>query len=248
MASVHVGTSGWHYKHWVGPFYPARTPGTKMFEFYCRYFDTVELNTTFYSLPKPGGLNNWRETSPPDFCFAAKGSRFITHMKKLKEPEAALGKYFEAIEALQQKLGPILFQLPPHWTFDRQRFAAFLEALPQYHRYSFEFRNESWNVPAAYELLAKHDAAYCIFHLAGFQSPILTSADFAYIRLHGPGGKYQGSYTDEALNSWARRIEDWSAKLRSVYVYFDNDDSGFAVQNALRLKEMLGLSKSNPLA
>lgn len=241
MAAIHIGTSGWHYKHWVGTFYPPRTAASKMFAFYCRHFNTVELNNTFYCLPKPAGLQNWRDSSPANFCFAAKGSRFITHMKKLKDPDAALSKYFEAIDTLQRKLGPILFQLPPHWTFDADRFAVFLQALPQYHRYAFEFRNESWNTPAAFELLERHKAAYCLFHLAGFRSPELITADFTYIRLHGPGGKYQGSYSDEELSGWARKIESWSKKLNAVYVYFDNDDSGYAAHNAIRLKELLGI-------
>lgn len=240
MAAIHIGTSGWHYKHWVGTFYPSRTPGSKMFAFYCEHFDTVELNNTFYSLPKPAGLQNWRESSPANFCFAAKGSRFITHMKKLKDPEPALAKYFDAIEKLHEKLGPILFQLPPGWNFDAERFETFLNALPKHHRYAFEFRNQTWDNPQAYKLLEHHQAAYCIFDLAGYQSPLQITADFSYIRLHGPGGKYQGSYSDEALNGWKKRIERWSRDLKAIYVYFDNDDSGYAAFNALRLKEMVG--------
>jgi uncharacterized protein YecE (DUF72 family) len=239
MAAIHIGTSGWHYKHWVGTFYPERTPASKMFAFYCERFDTVELNNTFYCLPKPAGLERWRESSPANFCFAAKGSRFITHMKKLKDPETALAKYFDAIERLHDKLGPILFQLPPGWTFDADRFAAFLTALPSHQRYAFEFRNPTWDNLQAYELLAKHRAGYCIFDLAGYQSPMHISADISYIRLHGPGGKYQGSYSDDALRRWAKQIEDWSKRLNAIYVYFDNDDSGYAAHNALRLKEML---------
>ena len=213
-----------------------------MFAFYCQHFDTVELNNTFYCLPKPAGLVNWRESSPPNFCFAAKGSRFITHMKKLKDPETALVKYFDAIDTLHEKLGPILFQLPPHWTVDIDRLRVFLEALPTHHRYAFEFRNETWNVSAVYELLQRHRAGYCVFDLAGYQSPLVVTADLAYVRLHGPGGKYQGSYSDEALRGWATQVENWSSKLRAIYVYFDNDDSGYAAHNALRLKELLGIT------
>jgi uncharacterized protein YecE (DUF72 family) len=239
MAAIHIGTSGWHYKHWVGRFYPERTPASKMFALYCERFDTVELNNTFYSLPKPAGLERWRVSSPPNFCFAAKGSRFITHMKKLKDPETALAKYFDAVEKLEEKLGPLLFQLPPGWNFDAARFEAFLNALPKHHRYAFEFRNESWNNPIAYGLLRQHNAAYCIFDLAGYQSPLELTADMTYVRLHGPGGKYQGSYSDEALKRWARQIKSWTRALKSVYVYFDNDDSAYAAYNALRLKELL---------
>jgi uncharacterized protein YecE (DUF72 family) len=210
-----------------------------MFAFYCEHFDTVELNNTFYSLPKPAGLARWHDSSPPDFCFAAKGSRFITHMKKLKDPETALARYFDAIDKLGEKIGPILFQLPPGWDFDEERFALFLTALPTHHRYAFEFRNETWNNATAYKLLEQHSAGYCIFDLAGYQSPIQITTDLTYIRLHGPGGKYQGSYSDTALAGWAKQIEIWKRELKAIYVYFDNDDSGYAAHNALRLKELL---------
>jgi uncharacterized protein YecE (DUF72 family) len=211
-----------------------------MFAFYYERFDTVELNNTFYCLPKAAGLERWRESSPANFCFAAKGSRFITHMKKLKDPEAALGKYFDAIDELGEKLGPILFQLPPGWNFDEERLSAFLQALPTHHRYAFEFRNQSWDNSRAYELLERHACAYCVFDLAGYQSPLQIISNFSYVRLHGPGGKYQGSYNDAALKAWAKRIENWAQRLKAVYVYFDNDDSGYAAFNALRLKQIVG--------
>ncbi|HLH00511.1 MAG TPA: DUF72 domain-containing protein [Bryobacteraceae bacterium] len=236
--SVFIGTSGWHYKHWRGPFYPQRFPADKMLGFYCQYFDTVELNATFYRLPPEGAATQWKKSTPPGFCFAAKGSRFITHMKKLRDPDIALDRFFERIHGLGKKLGPIVFQLPPQWPADIERLQTFLDALPRRRRYAFEFRNETWNTPAVYKILAKRNAALCIFHLAGFQSPTELTADFTYIRLHGPGGKYQGSYDDAALASWARRIEQW--RLKASYIYFDNDQAGYAPKNALRLKKILG--------
>ena len=239
MPGVYIGTSGWHYKHWVGTFYPAKTPASKMLAYYFERFDTVELNNTFYRLPKESALENWRESTPPGFHFAAKGSRFITHMKKLKDPEPAIARYFEAIDVLREKLGPILFQLPPHWEADAERFEFFLQALPKYHSYTFEFRNPTWDVPRIYELLAQHRAGYCIFDLAGYQSPLHISTDLVYVRLHGPGSKYQGSYTDEALETWAARIREWHGQQRSVYVYFDNDQAGYAAFNALTLKKLV---------
>jgi uncharacterized protein YecE (DUF72 family) len=160
-------------------------------------------------------------------------------MKKLKDPETALARYFDAIDKLKEKLGPILFQLPPNWEFDAARFTTFLKTLPGHHRYAFEFRNQTWDNPIAYELLERHRAGYCIFDLAGYQSPVQLTTDLTYVRLHGPGGKYQGSYSDKALGQWADRIETWSRTLKAIYVYFDNDDSGYAAHNALRLKEML---------
>jgi len=234
-----VGTSGWHYKHWLGPFYPEKLPASKMLSYYVQYFDTVELNTTFYRLPPPTAVAEWKKNTPPNFCFAAKGSRFITHMKKLRDPEPALQKYFERIHGLGKKLGPIVFQLPPQWPLDLDRLAYFLKALPPPHRYAFEFRNPSWNVKPVYDLLTKHNAAYCIFDLAGFLSPLEVTADFTYIRLHGPGGKYQGSYDDRALQEWADRLKKW--RLKSSYVYFDNDQAGYAPKNALRLRELLNI-------
>lgn len=237
--SLFVGTSGWHYKHWRGPFYPEKLPQNRWLQFYSQHFDTVELNTTFYRLPPETAPLDWKQNTPPHFCFAAKGSRFITHMKKLRDPEAALEKFFERIHGLGKKLGPIVFQLPPQWPADEDRLQHFLRALPRRRRCAFEFRNPSWNTPEIYRLLQKHNAALCIFDLAGTQSPIELTADFTYIRLHGPGGKYQGSYDDAALHSWAKRLEKWG--LAASYVYFDNDQAGYAPQNAARLREILGL-------
>lgn len=238
-ATIRIGTSGWHYKHWVGKFYPAKLPPSRMFEFYQRYFDTVELNNSFYRLPTPEAFVSWREAAPEDFCFAVKGSRFLTHNKKLKEPEQALQNLLPRAELLGAKLGPILFQLPPRWRVNLDRLETFLHALPQAHDYAFEFREPSWNTDPVYEILRRHNAAYCIHELAGFHTPILVTANFVYVRLHGPGGKYQGCYQEEKLAEWAERIEHWSRQLKAVYVYFDNDDSGFAARNALELKKLV---------
>lgn len=238
--AVHIGTSGWHYKHWRGAFYPERLPASKWLAWYCEHFDTVELNNTFYRLPPCNALEQWRDSTPDNFCFAAKGSRFITHMKKLKDPEPAVDRFFGAIELLQPKLGPIVFQLPPRWKPDLERFSHFLSSLSPHHRYAFELRNPEWETPAVFELLRRYRAGYCMFHLAGVQSPMEITADFAYIRLHGPGGKYQGSYSEAELRAWARRIGSWRTQLKDVYLYFDNDDSGYAARNGLLLKEMVG--------
>lgn len=237
MSEVYVGTSGWHYKHWRGPFYPENLPQNRYLEFYSEHFDTVELNTTFYRLPPPDAAAKWRKSTPPDFTFAAKGSRFITHMKKLRDPEAALEKFFDRVRGLGKKLGPIVFQLPPQWPVKPERLEQFLRALPRRRRYAFEFRNPTWNTKEVYDLLAKRNAALCIFHLAGTQSPVEVTADFTYIRLHGPGGKYQGSYNDASLRAWAKRIEKWN--LAASYIYFDNDQAGYAPKNAARLRQML---------
>jgi uncharacterized protein YecE (DUF72 family) len=238
--AIHIGTSGFHYRHWKGPFYPEKLPASKMLDYYAQHFDTVELNNTFYRLPLETGLENWRTKSPPGFCFAAKGSRFLTHMKKLKDPEIGLERFFERIDRLRPKLGPIVFQLPPFWEVDEARLEGFLHALPKRHRYAFEFRNPTWHNDRINRILRKHNVAFCIFEIAGFASEFPITADFTYIRLHGPGGAYQGSYSQATLQHWADRINAWRKELRAVYTYFDNDQAGYAVENALTLKSVIG--------
>ena len=243
-ASMHIGTSGWHYDHWRGRFYPPDLPAERMLAFYAGHFASVEINNSFYHLPTPAALAGWREATPPSFVFAAKASRYITHMKKLKDPESGLGNLLPRMEVLGEKLGPILFQLPPRWRLDMDRLAAFLAALPAGHRYAFELRDPSWHALAVYQLLAEHGVAHCIYDLGGYQSPLEITADFAYVRLHGPGGAYQGSYSAETLAAWAARIAAWRERLRAVYVYFDNDEAGCAVRNALDLRSLVETAAS----
>ena len=246
---LRIGTSGFHYKHWLGNFYPAKFPAAKMLSHYIQHFDAVELNNTFYRLPKLTALQSWRDNTPPDFCFAVKASRFITHNKKLKDPQNALDNLLPlVVEGLGPKLGPILFQTPPFWQCNLERLEQFLAALPRELRYAFELRHPSWHTPEVYRVLQGYNAAFCVFEIAGFHAPILLTADWTYIRLHGPGGKYQGSYSDEVLGAWAARIREWQRSLHSVHIYFDNDQAGYAAANALTLKRMLGLSESRRAA
>jgi len=240
---IRIGTSGYHYKHWVGTFYPAKTPPSKMLEYYVLHFDTLELNNSFYRLPTIEAFESWRDATPRNFVFAVKASRFITHNKKLKDPENALDNILPRAEHLGKKLGPVLFQLPPKWRVNRERLEELLTCLPKYHRYAFEFREPSWMNPEIYDVLRKHNAAFCIYELAGFHSPIEVTADLVYVRLHGPGHKYQGSYDDRTLAAWAKRIENWAGRGNSVFVYFDNDQAGFAAENALTLKRMVRASR-----
>ncbi len=239
MGSIHIGTSGWHYKHWCGPFYPEKLASAKMLPFYLQHFDTVEINNSFYRLPDRSTFECWRRATPSNFVFAVKASRFITHNKKLKEPENALENFLPRAEALGAKLGPILFQLPPKWKVNPGRLEALLAILPRRHLYTFEFRELSWNTAEVLDTLRKYNAAYCIYELAGYRAPLEITADFAYVRLHGPGGKYQGSYSRENLAGWAQRLAAWKRTLRGVYVYFDNDQAGYAAQNALTLKRLV---------
>ncbi|HEY1387120.1 MAG TPA: DUF72 domain-containing protein [Ktedonobacterales bacterium] len=238
---VYVGTSGWHYSHWRGLFYPADLPTRDWISFYAQRCETVEINSSFYRLPSPEALATWVDETPPGFRFSAKAIRYLTHMKKLKDPQPALATFLARIELLDAKLGPILFQLPPHWRCDLARLESFLAILPGAHRFAFELRDSSWQTPAVLVLLARYHAAACIFDLAGVQSPIAFTTDFAYVRLHGPAGAYQGYYTHDALLEWAQRLNAWRARLSAgIYVYFDNDQAGYAVRNALELRALIG--------
>jgi uncharacterized protein YecE (DUF72 family) len=211
-----------------------------MLEYYVQQLDTVELNNSFYRLPAPEAFDCWRESTPPNFIFAVKASRFLTHNKKLKDPENALDNLLPRAVRLKRKLGPILFQLPPKWRVNLERLQNLLAVLPRDLRYTFEFRELSWITEESNETLRRFNAAFCIYELAGYQSPLSVTADFAYVRLHGPDpGKYQGSYSPTRLGNWARQIEKWARHLKAVYIYFDNDQAGYAVQNALALKRMV---------
>ena len=244
MFDIRIGTSGYHYKHWLGTFYPLKTPAAKMLPYYVQHFDTLELNNSFYRLPTIAAFASWRDATPSNFVFSVKASRFITHNKKLKDPENALDNILLRAAHLGKKFGPVLFQLPPHWKVNAGRLEALLEVLPRNHRYVFEFRETSWMTAEVYRLLRRFNAAFCIYELAGYQTPYEITADFAYVRLHGPdAGKYQGSYSNSALRQWADRIDEWSTKLKSIYLYFDNDQAGYAAHNAMTLRKMvLGVS------
>lgn len=198
-----------------------------------RHFKTVEISNCFYRLPAEAAVRNWREQTPEDFCFAVKGSRFITHLKRLLDPEAALETYLDRMELLGPKLGPILFQLAPNWRVNLERLGSFLAALPdRRHRYVFEFRDPSWYTESVYRLLRQYGAALCFHDWRGEQSPQELTADFTYIRFHGATGKYRGNYTPAMLESWAESICRWREQLRDIYVYFNNDVGGHAIRNA----------------
>lgn len=243
MSKIHIGTSGWHYKHWLDDvFYPTGTKPSEMFDFYARHFDTVEINNSFYHLPSAKTFDNWRDTSPPKFLFAVKASRFITHMKKLKDPKTSSEKFFDVADRLGRKLGPILFQLPPRWKLNLERLEEFLQSLPDRHKYVFEFRDESWLAPEVYKLLRRYKTAFCIHDFDDMKVPFEITTNFAYVRFHGPtSAKYAGSYSSAQLHEWAKRIEEWSRTLSAVYMYFNNDPDGAAVRNALALKRLVAM-------
>jgi uncharacterized protein YecE (DUF72 family) len=238
-SKIYIGTSGWHYAHWVGPFYPEDAPPDAFLAYYARKLRSVEINHTFYQLPDPATLAKWRDSTPAGFLFACKASRYITHMKKLKDPAPATRRFFDAVTMLGNKLGPILFQLPPRWCVDADRLTRFLEALPERLRFAFEFRDESWFTPRICELLARHNAALCAYDLDRRRSPVKVTASFVYVRLHGPDGPYRGQYDGWTLCGWARRFLTWSKAGLDIYCYLDNDELGYAAQDAMRLAEMV---------
>lgn len=235
-----IGTSGWHYQHWIGSFYPAGMSAKDMLAFYAEHFSSVEINNSFYRLPSLAAAKAWAAQVPKDFVFACKASRYTTHVKRLKDAPESFEKYFPRLKPLGGKLGPILFQTPPAFPPDVERLKSFIKALPKRHRYAFEFRDPRWFTDDVREALKRSNCAFCIFDIAGLQSPPWQTADFAYLRLHGPGRKYQGSYDDQALRQWAKLIRGFLRKEADVYCYFDNDQAGYAPQNALRLRQMLG--------
>jgi uncharacterized protein YecE (DUF72 family) len=241
MGRIRIGTSGWHYAHWRGVFYP---PGVNQWlSYYAARLSCTEINNTFYRLPAPATVADWMKQTPRDFVFAVKAWRVITHRKKLKDCGHAVEEFLRTIQPLQRKLGPILFQLPPRWHCNPQRLADFMTVLPRGYRYAFEFRDHSWHCREVYDLLNAHGAAFCIYDLEGFLSPLVGTGGFDYIRLHGPEGAYCGKYHGNALRGWQCKAQAMAARNRDVYIFFDNDEAGYAVENAVTLR---GLIESAP--
>jgi uncharacterized protein YecE (DUF72 family) len=241
MRELRIGCSGWNYKHWRERFYPKRLAPRLWLHHYAQLFDTVEINMTFYRLPKADVVARWVAESPPGFLFAVKMSRYVTHVKRLTELGPSLALFYERIAPLvaSPKLGPVLWQLPPHFKRDDERLAGALAQLPP-GRHCFEFRHESWFAPEVYELLRERNVALVIGHDARrpFQTLELT-ADFTFVRFHAGEHGGNGNYAEHELEAWARRIEEWRERV-DVYAYFNNDWEGYAIDNGLWLKQRLG--------
>jgi uncharacterized protein YecE (DUF72 family) len=239
---LRIGCSGWNYDHWRnGVFYPPRLPPRRWLDHYARHFDTVEVNNTFYRLPTVSAVEGWVEGSPAGFCFAVKMSRYVTHIKRLTDLDSGLRRFYERIEPLVRspKLGPVLWQLPPSFRRDDERLRAALAALPS-GRHCFEFRHPSWFAPETFELLRESGAALVIGdrpEVKPFQALELT-ADWTFVRFHAGTRGRRGNYSETELREWAQRLAEWRARA-DVYAYFNNDWEGFAIRNALRLKELL---------
>lgn len=236
MGKIHIGTSGWGYADW--DFY-GDLPDSKRLSFYAKTFKTVEVNTTFYHLPTAKTVKNWDSQVPKSFLFSIKASRYITHIKRLNDARESLSLLYRRIRYLDKKLGPILFQLPPSFHKDMERLEGFVRLLKPKHKYVFEFRSPTWFDDEVYAYLKKNKIALCISDLNGLLSPQEVTANFVYIRLHGPAKAYQGKYGKKRLTSWAQKIQDWVKKKKTVYIYFDNDQKGYAVEDAKTLATLL---------
>ena len=236
---IRLGCSGWQYKHWRGDFYPAELPQKQWFAHYARHFDTVEINNSFYRLPLPDTFAKWREQAPRRFLYAVKAGRFLTHMKKLKDPEEPLFRFFENATQLGPHLGPVLYQLPPGWTLDLDRFEHFLRALPKGYRHTVEFRETSWYDERVYALLRRHRVALCLHDMQGSATGRLSVGPFIYVRFHHGTSKYGGRYPDERLDEWAEWLAERAAEGLDVFAYFNNDTGGHAPRDAVRLRDRL---------
>ncbi|HUM09674.1 MAG TPA: DUF72 domain-containing protein [Myxococcaceae bacterium] len=240
MAQVLVGTSGYQYRHWRGVLYPPGLGTGRWLGRYASAFHTLELNTTFYRLTTALAAERWREATPPGFVFAAKGSRYITHMKKLKDPAEAVARFFASLRPLRPKLAVVLWQLPPRFDVDAlPRLDAFLAVLPRGVRHAVEFREPSWYLPETCAVLDTHGAAFCEHDLVPLSPPRLTGG-FRYLRFHGSGAKYGGRYGPGALAPVARDLLRTRRRGMDAYVYFNNDIGAHAVHDALALRRALG--------
>lgn len=234
---IRIGTSGWHYNHWVGPFYPPELPKTKWLQFYAEHFDTVEVNNTFYRLPKESSVKNWYRQAPKNFLYTVKANRYITHIKRLKDASEPLERFLQIAEILEKKLGPVLWQLPPNFHKDLELLQTFLKLLPKKILAVFEFRHQSWFSEDTYEMLNRFNAGFCTHDMPGNPTPHIITGNVIYLRFHGPTGKYAGNYSKSALRDWAKWTKEHIEEVRSVYAYFNNDIHGHAIQNAKTLKE-----------
>ncbi len=238
-ALIRIGCSGWQYRHWRGRFYPRNLPVDRWLEHYAESFDTVELNNSFYRLPEADAFAAWAGRVPSDFRFAVKASRYLTHLKRLRDPAEPLDRLWGRAKRLGDHIGPMLYQLPPRWHFDAERLRTFLAAVPRRRAQAIEFRDRSWYAPQAMELLAKGPVALCLHDMPGSASPRRPIGRMAYVRFHGPSGWYRGGYSPQFLAAWADRLVDWADRGLPVYAYFNNDIGGHAVSDAARLRELV---------
>ena len=237
-ARVRIGTSGWEYAHWRGDFYPRDLGSDRWLEFYAERFETVELNASFYRLPEGETFAAWADRVPADFRYAVKASRYLTHLRRLRQPDEPLTRLWSRAGRLGQRLGPMLYQLPPRWRPNPERLAAFLDAVPDDPLQAVEIRDRRWYRDDIVAMLTAADVALVIHDMPDSRSPLRRTAPFMYLRFHGSGSKYGGRYPGQKLAAWADRVAAW-AEVGSVWVYFNNDIGGHAVRDAERLRGMV---------
>lgn len=248
-SSIWIGTSGWTYDGWRGLFYPREVPKRQWLAWYASQLRTTEVNGSFYRTPSVETVRSWRDQTPDDFLFAWKASKFITHWKRLSEQSVnSIELMTSRLKVLGAKAGPVLFQLPERFKADRERLAKFLKLLPKRFRYAFEFRDPSWYEEPILELLRDHDVALCISDHLAAPTPWVVTASYTYIRGHGPTGEYKDNYSAKTLRLWANKIVQWKRRRLDVYCYFDNDQQAAATQDARRLAEMVGATRSRSRA
>ena len=204
---IYVGTSGWFYDHWRGHLYPDDLDKSDFFPYYAERYSTVEINATFYRVPAPKTVQRWLQKAPPDFLFAVKGSRLVTHVKRLKDPREPLRFFFERMQPMRQKIAAVLWQLPPTLQRDDGRLAAFLQMLPQGYRHAVEFRHQSWLEAPVFDILRERQVAFCAISLPNFPVVLVRTAPFIYLRFHGVQSRYADHYTSRQLSAWVDKIE-----------------------------------------
>jgi uncharacterized protein YecE (DUF72 family) len=239
--SLWIGTSGWSYDGWRGRLYPETLPKKDWLRYYATQFNSTEINGSFYRTPSLEAVRSWRSQTPKDFVFAWKASKFITHWKRLTAScENSIALMETRLKALAPKAAIVLFQLPAHFRKDAARLESFLQMLPCWHRYAFEFRDKGWYADDVFDVLHCHDAALCISDHADAPAPWLVTARHVYVRGHGPSGRYHGSYPARTLERWAAAAAAWRAEGLVVFVYFDNDQKAAAPKDARRLIALTG--------
>lgn len=236
---LHVGTSGWVYDHWEGPFYPDDLPQEEWFDYYAARFDTVEINNSFYQLPSEETFENWRDQAPDGFCYSVKANRYLTHMKNLKPSNGSLENFLSRTRLLESHLGPILWQLPPNWHANPERLESFAAHLPDELDHVFEFRDPDWFRDSVRKVLEEFDLGFVIYTMPGIKCPRWITADPIYLRFHGVQGQYTGRYGEDRLRPWVDDIHSWLDQGHRIFAYFNNDDQGFAVEDARTLISLL---------
>jgi uncharacterized protein YecE (DUF72 family) len=237
-ASVRIGTSGFEYRHWAGRFYPRELARDRWLEHYATVFDTVELNNPFYRLPPAEQFAAWARRVPPDFRYAVKASRYLTHIRRLREPTEPLERLWTRARHLGHRLGPILYQLPPRWLPNHERLQAFLKLVPREPQ-AIEFRDRRWYTDVTFDLLRASQLALTLHDMEGSTTEPAPIGPFVYVRFHGSGMKYGGAYTPQRLTAWAERIAGWASDGLPVWAYFNNDIGGHAVVDAERLRRLV---------